>query len=169
MGRQPSYRVVAHEARPRRHTGIILSSRPHYRTLTKQLLGDLPQGPGSQVEHELFGTVADVEAVAVASEIGIAADFGPLRVERGAFFLGERPPSGGIVPLHAGQVGCNRGPHCVSGTAAEFGVEHGREHEEAVALELGYLVCRQERDLLYGWGDWRWLHIKFTMFPCFQM
>ena len=80
MGGESSYRVVAHEARPRRDASVILSSRPHYRTLTEQLLGDLPQGPGGQVEHELFGAVADVEAVAVTSEIGISADFGPLRV-----------------------------------------------------------------------------------------
>ena len=80
MRGESSYRVVAHEARTRRHTGIILSSRPHYRTLTKQLLGDLPQGPGGQVEHELFGAVADVEAVAAAAEIGVSADLGPLRV-----------------------------------------------------------------------------------------
>ena len=79
VGGQPSYCVVAHEARARRHTGIILSSGPHYRALTKQLLGDLPQGSGSQVEHELFSAVADVEAVVAAGEIGIAADLGPLR------------------------------------------------------------------------------------------
>ena len=80
VGGESSYRVVAHEARARRRTGIILSSGPHYRAFTEQLLGDLPQGSGGQVEHELFSAVADVEAVAVAGEIGVAADFGPLRV-----------------------------------------------------------------------------------------
>ena len=80
VGGQPSHGVVAHEARTRRRTGIILSSGPHHRALTKQLLGDLPQGSGGQVEHELFGTVADVEAVAAAAEIGVSADLGPLRV-----------------------------------------------------------------------------------------
>ena len=75
----PPHRVVAHEARTCRDTSVILSSRPHHRALTEQLLGYLPQGPGGQVEHELFSAVADVEAVAAAGEIGIAADLGPLR------------------------------------------------------------------------------------------
>ena len=121
--------------------------KPDYGVLAEQLLGDLPHGPRGQIEQVLFGAIANIEAVAFAVEIGFPADCWPLCFQFGRLLLGERAPGGGIVSFHAGQIGGDSVPHIIAGLATEFGIEHGWQHQKAIAFELGNLICCQESGL----------------------
>ena len=139
--------VVAHEAGAGGKALFVVTGGPDDSTLAEELLGYIPQGARGGVEHQVFGAVADVEAVARAVEVGIAAVCGPLRHKALCFRVGGGGPGLGVVAVPAGHVDRNGLPHLVADAGAERGVECTGEDEIAVALELFDLVGAEKGDL----------------------
>ena len=73
---ESSHRVITHKTRAGGKAGFIVAFGPYYCAFAEQLLGDLPYGPGGKIEQLLLGSIANIKSMALAIEIGFAADLG---------------------------------------------------------------------------------------------